>query len=161
MDDKIYVAFICHGNICRSPMARFIFENLLKKNHLEDYFVIDSMATSREEIGNKIYPYAKDELQKHNITGFENHRAKQFTKEDYEKFDYILVMDNNNLYNLRWIIGEDKDKKVYKLLDFTKNKGDIEDPWYTGNFYKVYKEIDTGCNSLLEFLKEKHNIGGK
>ncbi len=161
MQDKIYVAFVCHGNICRSPIAQYVFRNLVEKEHLENCFYIDSMATSREEIGNRIYPYAKDQLIKHNIKGYESHRAKQFTKLDYEKFDYILVMDGENYYSLKWIIGEDKFEKVHMLLDYTKEKGEIEDPWYTGNFDKVFNEIDNGCKSLLEYLKEKHSIGDK
>ena len=152
---KIKVAFICHGNICRSPMAKFIFLDMINKENLNDYFYVDSMATSREEIGNGIYPYAKAELDKHNINGYASHRAKQFTMKDYNEFDYIIVMDEMNKYNLMRIIKEDKDNKVHKLLDFTPNPKEIEDPWYSGNFEKVYKEIDNGCRCFLEYLKTK------
>ena len=136
-------------------MAKYIFLDLIEKNHLSDYFYVDSMATSREEIGNRIYPYAKAELDKHNIDGYSSHRAKQFTKEDYDNFDYIIVMDEMNKYNLMRIIGQDKDNKVHKLLDFCPNPKEIEDPWYSGNFEKVYNEIDNGCKCFLEYLKTK------
>ena len=153
--DKIKVAFVCHGNICRSPMAQYIFQDLVNKNHLENYFVVDSMATSSEEIGAGIYPNAREQLFKHNIRGYETHRAKQFTTKDYETFDYVLVMDEENMYGTKWLIGKDDKNKVYKLLDFTKEKGDIEDPWYTRNFDKVFNQIDNGCKCLLEYLKQK------
>ena len=152
---KIKVAFVCHGNICRSPMAQYVFENLVEKQGLKDSFHIDSMATSREEIGAGIYPNARAELIKHNIHGFENHRAKQFTKLDYDTFDYVIVMDEENLWGMKWIIGNDGKHKIYKLLDFTKEKGDVEDPWYTRNFDKVFNEIDNGCKCLLEYLKQQ------
>ena len=151
----INVVFVCHGNICRSPMAEYVFKDLIKKEHLDNRFYVTSMATSREEIGNTIYPYAREELDKHNIDGYASHRAKQFTMADYDKFDYIIVMDEMNKYNLMKIIKEDKDNKVCKLLDFTPSPKEIEDPWYSGNFEKVYKEIDSGCRCLLEYLKTK------
>ena len=153
--DKIKVAFVCHGNICRSPMAQYIFQDLVNKNHLQDKFLVDSMATSREEIGAGIYPNAREQLLAHSIHGFETHRAKQFTQKDYDYFDYILVMDEENMYGMKWIIKNDDKHKVYKLLDFTKEKGDVEDPWYTRNFDKVFNEIDNGCKCLLEYLKQK------
>ena len=113
------------------------------------------MATSREEVGAGIYPNARAQLLQHNIHGFETHRAKQFTMHDYDYFDYICVMDEENMYGMKWIIKNDDKHKVYKLLDFTKDKGDIEDPWYTRNFDKVFNEIDNGCKCLLEYLKQK------
>ncbi len=151
----INVVFICHGNICRSPMAKYVFLDMIEKEGLNDYFYVDSMATSREEIGAGIYPNARAQLLQHNIHGFETHRAKQFTMRDYDYFDYICVMDEENMYGMKWIIKNDDKHKVYKLLDFTKEKGDIEDPWYTRNFDKVFNEIDNGCKCLLEYLKQK------
>ena len=136
-------------------MAQYIFQDLVNKAKLQDAILIDSMATSSEEIGNGIYPNARIKLLENNIHGFENHRAKRFTRKDYDTFDYVIVMDEENLYGLRWIIGNDDKKKVYKLLDFTNNKGDVEDPWYTRNFDKVFNEIDNGCKCLLEYLKQK------
>ncbi|MCR4874700.1 MAG: low molecular weight phosphotyrosine protein phosphatase [Clostridia bacterium] len=154
----IKVVFVCHGNICRSPMAEYVFKDIVEKRGVKDSFYIESRATSTEEIGNRIYPYARDELIKHNIKGYESHRATQFTISDYKAFDYILVMDDNNLYNLKRIIGIDVDNKVYRLLDFTTNKGEIEDPWYTGNFDKVFNQIDNGCKCFLEYLKETNKV---
>lgn len=149
----IKITFVCHGNICRSPMAEYIFKDLIKKEGLEDKFYITSHATSSEELGNGIYYRAEDELISHNIHGFENHVAKQFSIRDYDNFDFIIIMDTNNKYNLIRIIKNDERNKVFKLLDFTDNKGDIEDPWYTRNFDKVYKQIENGCKCFLEYLK--------
>lgn len=147
------VMFLCHGNICRSPMAEFIFKYIAK-----DYDIhIESKAVSREEIGNSIYPRAADILRKKGIP-FSNHRARQITLEDYNNFDYIIIMENYNMPRLLKIIGEDKYNKVSRLLDFTSTPGDIEDPWYSGNFEKVYSEIYRGCSMLLEHMKEKDEI---
>ena len=150
---KINVVFVCHGNICRSPMAEYIFKDLIRKENLSDCFYVTSMATSTEELGNGIYPNAEDQLVKHNIKGFESHYAKQIRLSDYDRFDYILVMDNMNQYNLKRIIGSDPNGKVHKLLDYTEQKGEIEDPWYTRNFDKVYNQIYSACKSFLEYLK--------
>ena len=140
------ILFICHGNICRSPMAEYVMKNLAKNR--EDIYV-ESKAVSTEEIGNPIYPPAARTLKKHNIP-FGNHRARQIEKGDYNKFDYIIVMEEYNLPRLFRIIGSDPENKVSKLLDFTNTPGDIEDPWYSGNFEKVYEQITLGCKGLLE-----------
>ena len=140
------ILFICHGNICRSPMAEYVMKNLAKKR--EDIYV-ESKAVSTEEIGNPIYPPAARTLKKHNIP-FGNHRARQIEKGDYNKFDYIIVMEEYNLPRLFRIIGSDPENKVSKLLDFTNIPGDIEDPWFTGNFEKVFEQITLGCKGLLE-----------
>ena len=140
------ILFICHGNICRSPMAEYVMKNLAKKR--EDIYV-ESKAVSTEEIGNSIYPPAARTLKKHNIP-FGNHRARQIEKGDYNKFDYIIVMEEYNLPRLFRIIGSDPENKVSKLLDFTNIPGDIEDPWFTGNFEKVFEQITLGCKGLLE-----------
>ena len=157
--NKIKVAFVCHGNICRSPMAQYIFQSLIDNENISDYFYVDSFATSYEEIGNGIYPSARRTLNKHSILGPFTHRAKRITINDYKDFDYILIMDDNNLYNLLRIIGRDDDSKVYKLKNFNSNSGEIEDPWYTDNFEKVYIEIEKGCKDLLKFLKDKYGLG--
>ena len=154
-NSKINITFICHGNICRSPMAEYIFKDLVIKEGLEDKFFITSHATSTEELGNGVYYRAEAELDFHKIGGYENHSAKQFRASEYDKFDYLVIMDGFNEYNLLRIIGSDKDNKVHKLLDFTKEKGDIEDPWYTRNFDKVFNQIDNGCRCFLEYLKTK------
>lgn len=142
------VLFLCHGNICRSPMAEFIFKSLLKGEHLH----AESMAVSREEIGNSIYPKAAETLCRHHIP-FSTHSARQISREDYDRFDYIVVMEQYNLPRLMRIIGDDPDQKVYRLLDFTDTPGDIEDPWYSGRFDTVFEQIYNGCASLLKHIK--------
>ena len=142
----IKIMFVCHGNICRSPMAEYIMKDLTKNRN--DVYV-ESKAVSSEEIGNSIYPKAAATLRKHNIP-FGNHRARKTEKKDYDKFDYIIVMEEYNLPRLFRILGDDPQKKVYKLLDFTAASGDIEDPWYSGNFEKVFEQITEGCKGLLE-----------
>lgn len=146
----IKVLFVCHGNICRSPMAEFVFKKIVKDSGIENNFYIESAATSTDEIGNPIYPDAKKQLVKHGVLGFDNKRARQVTKEDYNKFDYIFLMDDENITGIKRIIKDDKDKKIYKLLSFVKAGDEIEDPWYTRNFDKVYNQIETGCKLLIE-----------
>ena len=152
----IKVLFICHGNICRSPMAEFIFKDILTKNNLISDFYIASAATSTEEIwngvGNPVYPPAREELAKHGIS-CEGKRAVQVTKADYQKYDYLICMDSNNLRNLKRIIGSDPDEKVSLLLDYTDRKGaSIADPWYTGNFTATYRDIVDGLDGFRKYL---------
>ncbi|MBQ3420591.1 MAG: low molecular weight phosphotyrosine protein phosphatase [Romboutsia sp.] len=150
----IKVLFICHGNICRSPMAEFVFKKIVKDNGLEKEFYISSAATSTEEIGNSVYPPAKRKLAEHNIS-CEGKKAIQVTKSDYDKYDYLIVMEEYNIRNLMRIIKNDKDNKVHRLLDFTDKPKDIDDPWYTGDFETTYNEIVKGCNCLLEHIESK------
>lgn len=150
----IRVLFVCLGNICRSPMAEYILKNEVKSKNLGKHFYIDSAATSSEEIGNPVYYLAKEKLEEEGIT-VGNRKARKITKEDYEKFDYIIGMEDSNIINIKRIVGEDKNNKIYKLLDFTKNPRDIEDPWYTGRFNNVYDEITEGCKAFLKFLNVK------
>ena len=152
----IKVLFICHGNICRSPMAEFIFKDILTKKNLATDFYIASAATSTEEIwngtGNPVYPPARAELAKHGIS-CEGKRAVQVTKADYQKYDYLLCMDSNNIRNLMRIIGKDPDDKVRLLLDYTDRKGaSIADPWYTGNFSATYSDIVDGLEGFMDYL---------
>ena len=147
----IKVLFICHGNICRSPMAQFVFEDMVSKRGLSDLFEIDSAATSREEIGNGVHSGTLRKLRQVGVP-VHAHRARQITVEDYRHFDYIIAMERYNLTNLRNVIGEDVDKKVYLLLSFAGVDRDIADPWYTGNFDVTYDDIKTGCAALLDFL---------
>lgn len=154
----IKVLFICHGNICRSPMAEFIFKDMVAKRGLEEQFYIASAATSTEEIwngvGNPVYPPAREELAKHGIR-CSGKRAVQVTKKDYEEYDYLICMDNNNLRNLARIVGPDKEYKVSLLLDYTDRPGrSIADPWYTGNFPVTYRDIVEGCEGFLHFLQK-------
>lgn len=144
--------FVCHGNICRSPMAEFIFKDLVKIENLSDKFFISSAATSTEEIGNDIDYRAKRELEKHGIIA-NGKKAIQITKNDYNLYDYILVMDDWNLRNIKRIIPSDSENKIHKLLDFSNNKRDISDPWYSGDFDEAYCDILEGCNCFLDFLK--------
>ena len=145
------VLFICHGNICRSTMAQYVFEYMVREQGLESEFEIDSAATSREEIGNGVHHGTRRKLAEEGIP-CGDHRARQVTKADYEHFDYLIIMDENNRRNLMRIIGSDPEHKVYKLLDFSDNPRDIADPWYTGNFDVTYDDIDEGCRAFLEHL---------
>lgn len=144
----IKILFICHGNICRSPIAEYVMKNLVQKHHLESCFEISSAATSTEEIGNPVYPPAREELNRHGIS-CAGHHARQVTRADYDYYDYLIVMDRMNLRNLNRIIGSDPQGKVSRLLSFTGQSGDIEDPWYTGAFSEVYGQILEGCSALL------------
>lgn len=147
----IKVMFVCHGNICRSPMAEFVFRDMVKKAGLEREIYVASSATSREEIGNPVYPPAKRKLKQHGIS-CEGKRAIQITVDDYKNYDYIIAMESYNIRNMMKIIGDDKDNKVYRLLDFTDNKKDIDDPWYSGNFDITYDEICEGSKALLKHI---------
>ena len=152
----IKILFLCHGNICRSPMAEFIMKDLLTKQGLSDQFYVASAATSTEEIwngvGNPVYPPAKKELAKHGIS-CDGKRAVQVTKADYARYDYLICMDSNNVRNLERIIGTDVDNKVSMLLDYAGRQGQsIADPWYTGDFSRTYKDIEEGLEGFLEYL---------
>lgn len=151
----IKIMFVCHGNICRSPMAEFIFKNMVENKGMLNEFYIASSATSTEEIGNSVYPPTRRKLMEHNIS-CEGKHSVQFRKDDYEKYDYIVAMDQRNITNIIRIINEDSDKKVYKLLDFSNNSKDIADPWYSGDFDTTYDEICEGCKKLLDFISSKN-----
>lgn len=154
----INVLFVCHGNICRSPMAEFIFKDYVKKENLQDSIYVESAATSREEIGSRVHRETKRQLQIHGIYDFEQKRARQIDRYDYDKFDYIVVMDSLNMRNIKYIIPNDKDSKIYKLLDFTPRGGDIDDPWYTGDFDTTYNEINEGCKYLLAHIRKEYDL---
>ena len=155
---SIRVLFICHGNICRSTMAEMVLKHLVRQQNIADCFYIDSAATSREEIGNGVHYGTRRKLAEVGIP-CEDHRARQVTKKDYEKFDYLIVMDSNNVRNLNRIIGSDPDGKVYKLLDFTGRPGaSIADPWYTGNFDETYRDVLEGCEGFLKKVSENGNL---
>ncbi|MBP3800257.1 MAG: low molecular weight phosphotyrosine protein phosphatase [Bacilli bacterium] len=149
----IKVLFVCFGNICRSPMAEFIFKDIVKNRKLQDKFLIDSAATSEQNEKNKISIYceAKYILEKNNIP-FYNRISKQIKKDDYCRYDYILAMEDENIKNIMKIIEVDDKKKVYRLLDFTENPRDIIDPWYYGNFDATYDDIKFGCEKFLEYV---------
>ncbi len=154
----IKVLFICHGNICRSPMAEFVFKDMVQKRGLSDMFYIESAATSTEEIwngiGNPVYPPAREELARHGIS-CKGKRAVQLKKSDYEKYDYLLGMDSWNLRNMRRILGKDPDHKVQLLLDYSDRPRDIADPWYTGEFTTTYNDVVEGCEAFLRYLQKQ------
>ena len=147
----IKVLFICHGNICRSTMAQFVFQDMINKRHWEDLFYIDSAATSREEIGNPPHYGTVNKLRQVGVPVLK-HRAIQLTKADYDKYDYIIGMDTWNIRNMMRILDNDPKGKVYKLLSFAGRGGDIADPWYTGNFDETYSDVVEGCNGFIDFL---------
>ena len=149
----IKVLLVCLGIICRSPMAEMIFKDVVRRRGLEKEFYIDSSGTSDENVWNHsgIYPNTKAVLKKNSVS-FTEHYARLLTKEDYEYFDYIICMEEYNKRGIYRIIGEDKDGKVHRLLDFTNNPRDIDDPWYHRDFDRTYQEITTGCQWLLEKL---------
>lgn len=151
----IRVMFVCHGNICRSPMAEFIFKKMVAEKGMSDDFYVSSSATSTEEIwngvGNPVYPPAKRELQKHGLS-CEGKRAVQLKYSDYENYDCFIGMDRANIRNMNIILKNDMEGKIYKLMDFTSRKGDVADPWYTGDFALTYDDIYEGCRCLLNFL---------
>jgi protein-tyrosine phosphatase len=149
----IKVLFICHGNICRSPMAEFIFRDLVKKKGLETQIMAASAATSREEIGNPVYSPARRKLAEHGISA-DGHHARQMTRQDYAEYDYLIGMEQYNIRNMMRILGSDPDGKVSRLLDHGKRPRDIDDPWYTGDFETAYRDILEGCEALLDEIMQ-------
>ena len=147
----IKILFICHGNICRSPMAEFIFKDLTAKRGLSDRFHIESAAVSSEEIGNPVYPPAKAELARHGIY-CGGKTARKIRKTDYEEFDYLIAMEGSNIRNMKREFPQDPKHKIFRLLDVAEHPKDIEDPWYTRQFDVAYREIEAGCTALLAYL---------
>ena len=146
------ILFVCHGNICRSPMAEYVMKYLVSEKGLEKEYYIESAATTTEEIGNDIYPPAKRKLTEMKVP-FSRHAARQMTRSDYSRYDYIIGMDDENLDDMRRICSGDPDKKISLLLDWTKRKGsNVADPWYTGNFDITYDDILEGCTALIASL---------
>ena len=151
--EKIHrIMFVCHGNICRSPMAEFLLKDMTKKDGMTDRFVIASAGTSHEELGNPVHQGTRKKLAQDHISAA-GKLAVQLTKADYEKYDLILGMDRANISNILRIVGSDPQDKVHRLLDFTEQPRDIADPWYTGDFETTYTEIKAGCTALLKHLR--------
>lgn len=159
----IKILFVCHGNICRSPMAEYVMKDMVQAREadLNRYgltaadFEIASAATSTEEIGNPVYPPARRMLNSHGID-CSGHAARQMNQRDYDYYDYIVLMDRNNLRNLRWNISavqyKDEAKKISMMMDWTSRPGDVADPWYTGNFDATWRDVNEGCNGLLDHI---------
>lgn len=163
MQRKVKVLFICHGNICRSPMAEFVLKDMVTKQGISHQFEIASAATSTEEIwngiGNPVYPPAREELAKHGIN-CEGKRAVQLKASDYDYYDYLLGMDTMNIRNIEKITGK-KQGKISLLLAFAGRAESISDPWYTGKFAKTYEDVEEGCKAFLEWLYEKGKINNE
>ena len=151
------IMFVCHGNICRSPMAEFIMTDIGRRQGIADKFVIASCATSTEEIwgdtGNPVYPPAKAELAKHGIS-CEGKRAVQLKKSDYDKYDLFIGMDSMNIRNMHRILGSDPECKIRKLMEYTERGGDVADPWYSGRYDVAYRDIYDGCEGLLREMTD-------
>ena len=151
----IKVLMVCHGNICRSPIAEFIMKDKIKKLKLEKQFFIDSCGVSNEEAGNRIYPKAFNTLVKHNILNA-SHLARQMTNSDYENFDYIFMMDKSNIRNFNRLFGSDYSNKISLITEYLDGIEDIEDPWYTDNFELIFNQIEVAIENIL---KKKFGIG--
>ncbi len=147
----IKLLFVCHGNICRSPMAEFVMKDMVKKAGLADQFEIASAATSTEELGNPVYPPARRKLLEHGIR-CDGKRARQMTRADYRNYDLLIGMDNWNIRNMTRMCGGDRVGKIRMLLDYTGYSRSVADPWYTGDFDATWDDVTEGCRALLEHL---------
>lgn len=148
-----HVLFVCHGNICRSPMAEFVMKDLVQKAHLQDKFFIASAATSTEELGNPVHWGTREKLKTVGISTA-GKTAVQVKKSDYSRYDLIIGMDKWNMQNMLRIFGSDPKKKLHKLLEYTGSGRDVADPWYTGDFDQTYQDVLAGCEGLLRQLLE-------
>ena len=148
------VLMICHGNICRSPMAEYVMQHMVQQRHIAHKYHIESAATSREEIGNDVHHGTKRKLREVGIA-CPRRAARQVTRQDYDDYDYLIVMDQMNIRNLNRIIGSDPEHKVYKLLEFAGSSRDIADPWYTGNFDETYDDVVEGVTALIDKIESE------
>lgn len=149
--NMIKILFVCHGNICRSPMAEFIMKDLVARAGLSDRFEIASAATSTEELGNEVYPSARRKLAEHGL-GCEGKTARQMTRADYQHYDYLIAMDRMNLRNMRPFVGDDPEGKVSLLMSYAGRQREVADPWYTGDFETTWQDLNEGCRALLSTL---------
>ena len=150
----VKILFVCHGNICRSPMAEFVMKDMVRRRGIAEEFEIASAAVSAEELGNSVYPPARRKLAEHGIS-CEGHAARQLTNQDYEEYDLLIGMDQANLRNMYRICGGDFANKISLLMDHTDHPGDVADPWYTGDFEATWQDVLAGCQGLLKELTEK------
>lgn len=148
------IMFVCHGNICRSPMAEFIMKDIVRRSGCSDEYIINSAATSTEEIGNNIYPPAQSELKRRGIL-FDSHHAVRLKSSDYDNYDLFVIMDRNNEINIRRIFKNDNEHKIHKLLEYAGRNEDVNDPWYSRRFDIAFDDIYSGCMGLFEYLKQK------
>lgn len=151
------IMFVCHGNICRSPMAEFVFKRMIRERGVAHKYTVASSATSTEEIGNPVYPPARRELAKHGIS-CDGKYAVQLRRSDYENYDLFVAMDSRNTVNMTRIFGGDPDGKIRKLMNYTSRGGDVADPWYTGEFDVTYCDVYDGCNELLNILENGEKV---
>ena len=149
----IRLLFVCHGNICRSTMAEYVMKHLVDQAGMSDRFVIDSAATSTEEIGNPVHRGTRKELARQGIP-CGDHRARQLRRADANAWDYFIGMDSANIRNMKRMLGPEADGKIFKLLEFTGRGDDVADPWYTGDFRTTYRDVDEGCRALLAKLTD-------
>ena len=154
----VKILFVCHGNICRSPMAEFVMKDMVKKEGLAGQFSIASAATSMEEIGNPVHYGTRNKLAQVGISTAGKY-AVRIERKDYQKYDYLVGMDSWNYKNMLRIAGKDPEKKISLLLDYTDHPRDVDDPWYTGNFEKTYEDVVAGCKGLLACIKKKGLLG--
>ena len=151
----IKVLFICHGSICRSPMAKYIMRDIVEKDGTADGFVIECAATSSEELGNPVYPPARAKLREHGIS-CEGYAARRMTMADYDDFDYIIGMDDENMYYMKKLWKNDSEGKLSLLMDYTDRPGEVSDPWYTRDFEAAFRDIEEGCKAFYSCLTEKN-----
>jgi len=154
------VVFLCHGNICRSPMAQFIFSHIISERGLSESFDISSAAVSYEETGNPMYPPARKTLRSHGIP-FGEHHAHRITEEEFRDADIVLVMDSSNERILRRIVGDADFSKVHRMMEYAGSSRDVADPWYTGDFEKTYDDLTLSCTSLADVLSGKVDGSGR
>ena len=147
------ILFVCHGNICRSPMAEFVFKKIVADNGASDRYFVESRATSAEELGNPVYPPAKRELLKHGIT-CDGKTAIRLTRADYDKYDLIIGMDERNIRNMLLLFGSDPEGKIRKMMTFAGQSADVADPWYSGEFDVTYRDVLVACEALFALLKK-------
>ena len=156
--NTINLLFVCHGNICRSPMAEFVMKDMIEKEHLGNRFYVASAATSTEEIGNPVHRGTREKLRKYGIST-DGKYAVQLSRKDYDKYDYLIGMEQRNVTNMLRILGGDPEGKVKRLLDYSSDPRDIADPWYTGDFDRTYDDVNEGCKALLTFILEQETEG--